>query len=348
MTDTILGNLCTAIILLDHELRVRFINQAAESLLEISAHRSIGVRLTESIPDFQKFISVFINAIQSRQPYTQRLAELHLHNGHNVTVDFTISPTSEEEWPELIVELHPLDRYLRIDRDAALQKHQEISRQMIRGLAHEVKNPLGGIRGSAQLLEKELDNAELREYTRIIIEETDRLTNLVDRMLGPRNLPVPKLTNIHELLERVLKLLTLENRKLHINRDYDPSIPELLIDPEMIFQAILNVARNALQSMTEIPKPVLSLVTRTERQFTIDATRYRTVLRLDIADNGCGIPDYLKQHLFYPMISGRAEGTGLGLPQAHAAIHQHNGIIEFDSKPGSTVFNIIIPLEQQT
>ena len=348
MSENILSNLCTAIISLDHELRTRFINPAAESLLKVSANRSINTPVDELAIGFKDFTSIFYDALQSGQPFTQRLAELHLNDGKCVTVDFSVSPVSEMEWPTLIVEIHPLDRYLRIDRDAALEEHQEISRQVMRGLAHEIKNPLGGIRGSAQLLAKELATAELHEYTDIIIDETDRLTRLVDRMLGPQRPFKPRIANIHMLLERIRKLLILEESNLQVQRDYDPSIPELVIDEELMFQALLNLARNALQSMSDVDNPTLSFTTRTERQFTIRSVRYRNVLRIDIADNGCGIPEDLQQQVFYPMISGRSGGTGLGLPLVHAVVHQHKGIIEFDSKPGATVFHIIIPLEQQT
>ncbi len=347
MNDNILSNLCTAVISLDPGLRVCSINQAAESLLEISANRALTASIADLASGLEEFVPVLLDAMQSGHPYTQRMAELNLPSGNTVTADLTVSPISDGDVPRLIIEVHPLDRYLRIDRDAAVLAHQEISRQVIRGLAHEVKNPLGGIKGSAQLLAKELGSPDLKEYTTIIIEETDRLTGLVDRMLGPRALPCPRPTNIHELLERVRKLLELEDKSLQIIRDYDPSIPELIVDSELIFQAILNIARNALQSMADVEHPTLTLTSRTERQYTIDSPRHRNVLRLDIADNGCGIPDNLKQHLFYPMISGRLGGTGLGLPLAQTVVHQHRGIIEFDSRPGATVFHIVIPLDQQ-
>ena len=345
VTENMLNNLCTAVISLDHGLKVCFINQSAESLLDISANKSIGISIEELVTSFSPYVAICYDAIQSGQPYTQRMAQFNLANGAGITVDFTVSPISEYEWPRLIVEMHPLDRYLRIDRDATLHERQEISRQMIRGLAHEVKNPLGGIRGSAQLLEKQLEVDDLKEYTKIIIDETDRLTLLVDKMMGPsRNLHLED-TNIHILLERVAKLIELEAVNITISKDYDPSIPEVLVDSEMLLQALLNIARNAMQSMTETRTPTLKMTTRIERQFTIKAHRHRTLIRIDISDNGCGIPPELKQNLFYPMISGRPEGTGLGLPLVHAVVDQHLGHIEFDSEPGKTTFRIFIPLE---
>ena len=347
MNDNILNNLSTAILLLDHELKLCFINQAAESLLEISSRRSIGHHIVELIPAAAAIESTLFEAIQTNQRFTQRKAQIHLISGTLVTVDFTISPSSEDEWPRLIVEFQPQDRYLRIDRDAALQEHQEVTRSMVRSLAHEIKNPLGGIRGSAELLQSELPDPELHEYTNIIIEESDRLTSLVDRLLGPRTLPSFKAANIHEILERLRKLTEFEaSSNLEIIRDYDPSIPEVCIDAEMMQQAILNIIRNAMQGLNHTPEPQIRIVTRTERQFTIASVRHRNVLRIDITDNGPGIPESLKEHLFYPMISGRPSGTGLGLSVAHSIVHQHQGIIEFESRPGETTFTIIFPLER--
>jgi len=217
---------------------------------------------------------------------------------------------------------------------------------MIRGLAHEIKNPLGGIRGSAQLLHEELDSNELKEYTAIIIEETDRLKTLVDRLLGP-NKPSEFIPgNIHEILERARKLIELEtSTTLTINRDYDPSIPETLMDPDLIFQAILNIIRNAMQSLEKTTNATIKLVTRTERQFTIASVRHRNVLKVDIIDNGPGIPEALRDNLFMPMITGRPDGTGLGLSVAHAIVHRHKGVLEFSSDRGRTQFSLIIPLE---
>jgi two-component system nitrogen regulation sensor histidine kinase GlnL len=349
MNDNILNDLNTAILSLDHELRLCFINPAAESLLELSAKRALGHTIAELIPTAGSVEAILYDTLQTGQQYTQRRAHIHLASGSQITVDFTVSPSSEDNWPRLLIELYPMNRYLRIDRDAVLQEHQEITRTMIRGLAHEIKNPLGGIRGSAQLLQAELQSPDLEEYTTIIIQETDRLTALVDRLLGPRAVPEFHLANVHEVLERVRKLIALEAEPtLKIIRDYDPSIPEINMDTEMMLQAILNIVRNAMQGLEGTPDAEIKIVTRTERQFTIASTRHRNVLRIDIIDNGPGIPESLKEYLFYPMISGRPGGTGLGLSVAHSIIHQHHGIIEFDSEPGCTRFTVIIPLEDNS
>jgi len=344
--DVVINSLNTAIVLLNHELEVMFINQAAESLLELSEKRVKGQRLPAKVPGWKGIESILYESLQTGQTYTHRQKHIQLASTHGVTVDFTITPISENEWPRLLLELMPVDRYMRIDRDALTREHQEATHQIMRGLAHEIKNPLGGIRGSAQLLADELPNAELLEYTGIIIEETDRLKTLVDKMLGPNAPTEMKPGNIHEILERARKLIELEaDYPLAITRDYDPSIPELLMDSDLIFQAVLNILRNAMQALDQRENARMTIRTRTERQFTIAAHRHRNVLRIEFLDNGPGIPDSLKDHLFLPMISGRPSGTGLGLSLAHTIVRQHRGIIELNSEPGRTEFIIIIPLE---
>ena len=342
----ILKNLSTAVLSLDHELKLCFINHAAESLLGVSGTKGIGQRLTELVPGFVVVEATLFEAIQTNQPFTQRQAQLLSANQQPITIDYTVTPVSDGEWPRLLLEFHAIDRYLRIDRDAALREHQQVTQQMLRGLAHEIKNPLGGIRGAAQLLATELSSPDLDEYTQIIIEETDRLAGLVDRLLGPNTLPKFSPSNIHEVLEKVRRLIEVEaDHAILVTRDYDPSIPEFEMDSDMMMQAVLNIARNAMQSMSNTEGPTLTFITRTERQFTINSERHRLVLRIDIIDNGPGIPDELKENLFYPMISGRPDGTGLGLSVAHSIIHRHKGIIEVDSIPGWTQFTMILPLE---
>jgi two-component system, NtrC family, nitrogen regulation sensor histidine kinase GlnL len=347
MKDAILNTLNIGILTVDHQLQLTFINASAESLLDVSSTRALGHPICELLQNPTELEAVLYDSMQSGQPYTRRRAELQLHSGHNVTVDYTITPGNDEEWPAMLIELYPLDRYLRIDRDEAIRGHHEATRQMIRGLAHEIKNPLGGIRGSAQLLARVLPDPSLQEYTDIIITETDRLTSLVDRLLGPKTVPKPVVANIHELLERVRILIELESSPpLKIIRDYDPSIPEVVLDPALMIQVFLNIARNALQCLEEVRQPSLRFTSRTERQYTIGTRLHRIVVRVDIVDNGPGIPLELKDQLFFPMISGRADGTGLGLSFAQSIVHQHRGSIEFESEPGRTKFSIILPMEQ--
>ena len=346
LNQSILNNLSTAILSLDKDLNFCFINQAAESLLDVSLKQVSEKSIFEVLPSFKNIENILLDALQSNQFYTQRRAQFELHNSQVITVDLSVSPVFEEQQYNLLVELTPLDRYLKINREEAFREQQEVTRQMIRGLAHEIKNPLGGIRGSAQLLQSELPTQELREYTSIIIEETDRLKALVDKLLGPNVPSKMQLTNIHEILEKVRRLIEIEGGpQLTFVRDYDPSIPEIYLDPDLMLQAVLNITRNAMQSLAVTTHPEITFITRTDRQFTIASIRHKNVLRIDIIDNGPGILPELREHLFFPMITGRPEGSGLGLSVAQSIIHRHQGIIEAESETGLTRFTLILPLE---
>jgi two-component system nitrogen regulation sensor histidine kinase GlnL len=242
------------------------------------------------------------------------------------------------------LELVQLDRHLRISQDEQWLSQHSAARKMIRGLAHEIKNPLGGLRGAAQLLDGELREEGLKEYTRIIIAEADRLHKLVDRMLGPNNRLHKQEINIHEILEHVRNLVLAEAPGgIELIRDYDPSLPWLWGDRDLLIQAVLNIVRNALQSLGDSGR--ITLRTRILHKFTIDHTRHRLVIRADIMDNGPGIPEPLQDTLFYPMVTGRDEGTGLGLTIAQTLINQHRGLIECQSRPGHTVFTVLLPVE---
>ena len=248
-----------------------------------------------------------------------------------------------------MIELQPLDRLLRISREEGILSSQQNSQALIRGLAHEIKNPLGGLRGAAQLLAKELPNETLIDYTNIIIEEADRLGNLLNCMLGPHDLLDLQSINIHEVLERVRYLVSAETGgNIDIVRDYDPSIPELIGDKERLIQAVLNIVRNAMQALLNNTAPnitpTIALKTRTMRNFTIGALRHRLVCRVEITDNGPGISEQLMKTIFLPMVSGRADGTGLGLSISQSIINHHKGLIQCASKTGSTTFFIYIPL----
>jgi len=252
---------------------------------------------------------------------------------------------------QVVFEIQELDRLLRISREEALLASQATTKNLIRGLAHEVKNPLGGIRGAAQLLDRELQTEDLKEYTHIIMAEADRLRNLVDRMLGPRQPVDLKPTNLHEVLERIILIINAETEgKVLLKRNYDPSIPEVPGDIELLIQAVLNIVRNAVQALMGQPEnkyPQIKLSTCIRRQFTIGRKHYPLICNISIEDNGPGIPQKIIDDIFYPMISGRAEGTGLGLAISQQLITQHNGLIECSSEPDQTIFSIYIPLEEQ-
>lgn len=340
-------NLSTSVLVLDADLRVVFISPAAQALLELSASRSCGSPLEELLPQHPLLPNKLDASRESA--YTHRSLAIRLASGQEITVDCTVSPVSHTENGalQLILELHPVDRIMRINREEGLISSQENTRAMIRGLAHEIKNPLGGVRGAAQLLARELPDPALEEYTRIIIEESDRLRDLVDRLLGPHQKPQLTCINIHEILEHVRMLMQAETKSdVTFIRDYDPSVPDLLGDRSQLIQAILNIVSNAVRATSDYAnKRVVTLRSRVQRQFTIGALRHRLVCRIEISDNGCGIPAEMQDSIFIPMVSGRPEGTGLGLAISQSIINQHKGLIECQSKPGHTVFTLYIPLE---
>jgi two-component system nitrogen regulation sensor histidine kinase GlnL len=343
----LLDSLNTAVVLLDNTLKVIYLNTAAEYLLGMSVkhinHSTFNKYVHESLDAVEKMRQSIANQLQ----YTKRKVRWRLHTKKYITVDYTVTPLADQAY--ILLEIQPLDRLLRISREEALIASQETMKNLIRGVAHEVKNPLGGIRGAAQLLEKELVTRELKEYTHIIITESDRLRNLVDRMMGPRQPLAFKPTNIHEILERVASIIQAEaTDKITFKRDYDPSIPDIPSDSEMLIQATLNIARNAMQSLIEQPshlQPTITLRTCIHRQFTIVHKHYPLVAAISIEDNGPGIPQDIIENIFYPMISGRAKGTGLGLSISQQLITQHHGLIECSSQPGQTIFSIYIPLD---
>ncbi|MFG0382295.1 nitrogen regulation protein NR(II) [Pseudomonas sp. zbq_18] len=346
----LLDNLTTATILLNAELCLEYMNPAAEMLLAVSGQRSHGQFISELFTESPEALSSLRQAVEHAHPFTKREAMLTALNGQTLTVDYAVTPILSAGKTLLLLEVHPRDRLLRITKEEAQLSKQETTKLLVRGLAHEIKNPLGGIRGAAQLLARELPNEGLRDYTNVIIEEADRLRNLVDRMLGSNKLPSLAMTNIHEVLERVGSLIEAESQgSITLVRDYDPSIPDVLIDREQMIQAVLNIVRNALQALStqsDLRLGRISLRTRTLRQFTIGHTRHRLVVKMEIIDNGPGIPQDMQETIFYPMVSGRPDGTGLGLAITQNIISQHQGLIECESHPGHTVFSIFLPLEQ--
>ena len=346
--QAILDNLVTAVVMLDAQLRIVHLNSAAEGLLQISASHASGQPLQDIILHSERILPALNGALEDGQSFTEREAQVRLPDNVSETVDFTVSVLDLEAGAGrgLIIELQTLNRLQRINKDDASFTRQETARQLIRGLAHEVKNPLGGIRGAAQLLERELPDPELKEYTRVIIEEADRLRDLVDRMLGPQHRPDLKPVNIFAVLERVIALVEAEQpNKIAWQRDYDPSLPDLLADDGQLIQALLNILRNACQALRDVDDARICLRARAARQFTIGTIRHRTLLHLDISDNGPGIEPELLERVFFPMISGRAEGTGLGLAITQSIVAQHQGTIQVASRPGNTCFSIYLPFE---
>jgi len=343
----ILEAISTGIVAFDDKLKVTAINTAAQALLKVSLARTIGAHANQLVLRSNKWLDHLHQALHSNAPLIQRNMPLILLSGEEIHVDLTANPVPGTGGSlGLIVEIHPIDRLLKISREEGMLHAQETTKTVIRSLAHEIKNPLAGVRGAAQLLARELPGDHMSEYTQIIIKEADRLRDLVDRLLGPRHELSIQPLNIHEVLEHLSKLLLAEtDNRLKIVRDYDPSLPNIPGDRAQLIQAILNIMRNALQAATHIDGCVITVRTRSQRQFTIGAHRHRLVCRVDISDNGPGIPEHLKHAIFVPMITGRAEGTGLGLSISQSVINRHGGLLECSSSPGETRFTIYLPME---
>lgn len=351
---TLLDQLATAVLVLDGGLRMRYLNSATEMLFGASARRLVGTPLPGLVTQGESLAERLLEALSSEAPYTERELNLQLGSAVDtpVVVDCMVTPMRLGNGARaLLLELHQQDRHMRISRDENLLTQQQASRAVVRGLAHEIKNPLGGLRGAAQLLDAELHDPELQDYTRVIMAEADRLQQLVDTLLGP-NLPAQmREVNIHQVMERVRTLVAAEGHPgITVRSDYDPSLPLLIADPDQLIQAVLNIVRNAIeallsQSRRGQPAEVV-LITRAQRQFTIGHHRHRLVIRVDVVDNGPGIPPEFVEQIFYPMVTGRAEGTGLGLSIAQDLIGRHGGMIECQSRPGETRFSIFLPLRQ--
>lgn len=349
MTNTqsnkILDQLITAVLVLDSDLNITYQNAAAENLLGSSGVKSLGKPLRSFFADERNAPTDIAEALKKDESYTRRRVKWKMKQGYEQVVDFTVTPDVDAN--QVAIEIQPVDRLLRISRDEAWLASQETTTNMVRSMAHEIKNPLGGIRGAAQLLSKELKNPELEEFTKIIIEETDRLRSLTDRMLGPNKPIRHQLTNVHEVLEHVKSVIGLEApNHIIIARDYDPSIPDLFGDREQLIQAMMNIVRNALQALTEhnVEQGNIILRTRVRRRHTIGRKTHRLIAEINIIDNGPGIPPELVEDIFFPMITGRAEGTGLGLAISQNLITRHEGLIECSSAPGHTEFSIYLPL----
>lgn len=344
MHKQLLDNLNTAVLLFDSMLCLCYLNTAAEILLADSSRQLLGISAKQL---FKSSDVAFLNNLKQCRDAAKPLIDyaLELHRANQcVFVNVSITPLeSETKVNEILVELLPIDNRLRISQEEQLLAQQNVARLMVRGLAHEIKNPLGGLRGAAQLLDLELPNAELKEYTQVIIAEADRLQSLVNRMLGPSELPNKQKLNIHEVLERVRWLVEAEiSENIKIHCDYDPSIPELFGDKDQLIQAVLNIVRNAVQALSDHGN--VTLKTRIFRHAIIERQRYKLALRCEIIDDGIGIEPEMLNKIFYPMVTGRADGTGLGLSISQALVSQHQGVIECSSEKGCTVFAIMLPL----
>ncbi|MEZ8742331.1 nitrogen regulation protein NR(II) [Photobacterium swingsii] len=344
-TPLILDNLVTAILLLDEELTIRYVNPATEQLFASSQRR-----LTHShFPDLLQHSSLDLGLVQATLQSGQGLADSDVSfviDGRHHTLELNASPVSWQKELLILLELKPIDQQRRISQEQSQYVQQQAAKELVRGLAHEIKNPLGGLRGAAQLLEKTLPDPSYTEYTQMIIEQADRLRNLVDRLLGPQRPGNRQVDNIHVVLEKVRQLVSLDNNDgITIARDYDPSLPDFTMDPEQLEQALLNIVSNAALALRDTEQGHITLKTRTAHQALIHGKRFRVAAKIDIIDNGPGIPSDIQDTLFYPMVTGRDGGTGLGLSIARNLIDQHQGKIEVLSWPGHTQFTIFLPIK---
>ena len=337
--------LATAVVLLSADLHVQYANPAAENLFELSKRQLCGQAARQLFGDAPALFQAIARAFASGASYTEQELELVVGGKSRLHLSCTVSVVDTPA-ATLLLEFRHIDQQLKIAREERLLEQQQANRELIRGLAHEIKNPLGGIRGAAQLLEHELDRPPLIEYTQVIIGEADRLQMLVDRMLTPHRLPKYRRTNIHEILDRVGSVVHAEFPRITIVSDFDISLPEFDADPEQLTQAVFNVMRNAAQALEGVTaNPTIRLTTRVARGVTLAKRRHRLALALSIEDNGLGVPEAIRDKIFFPLVSGREGGSGLGLTIAQTFIAQHNGAIDCESVPGRTVFTILLPLE---
>ena len=337
--------LTTAVVLMDDGLRLSYINPSAESLFQLSMKHVLGHTLQEIFVDTGELLTAVNFALKHHSSFTEHEISVGTPGNERIMASCTVTPV-DVQGAKLLIELRPMEQQLKIAREERMLLQQQANRELIRNLAHEIKNPLGGIRGAAQLLEHELPKPELREYTQVIIKESDRLQGLMDRLLAPHRLPQIAQINIHEVLERVRSLLLAETPKgVVIRRDYDTSLPEMTGDREQLIQVVLNVARNAIQSMGG--KGEIIFRSRVARRVTLARKHFRLAIRLQIIDNGPGIPEAIKEKMFYPLVSGREGGSGLGLTIAQTYVNQHHGTIECESRPGYTCFTLMLPVSPE-
>ena len=349
-TKIILDSMVNALIMTDTELTIQYMNQAAEQLIGVSLGRvkNTAIQSIISNPLFDQHIE---HVLETLQCHVTREGQLSVRGKKPINIDCAISPMIEDEqFSGILLELTHVDRQLRIARESRLINNQETNQTVLRGIAHEIKNPLSGIRGTAQLLQLEHNSPSIQEYSNIIISETDRLNKLVNTMLGSNHPLDKKEVNIHEVLEHARRI-TEANLTHHIivQTDYDPSIPEIWADKDQLIQVIINLINNAVQSLThsQHSEGVIVLKTRIQRNITIHQQNHPLVLCLQVIDNGVGISPELRDKIFFPMITGHADGTGLGLSISQSLINKHHGLIEFTSKPTLTQFSVLIPIGKQ-
>ncbi len=342
--DSLIENISTAVMIFDDQMGLVSINAAGENLLSVSINKIQGQSPLAFLPDSQQFLDDLQRSLDEMHPYTDWGVELYLNSKKSITVGCIVTPVEiDDKKKYVIVELIDANSFTRVMREETSSIIQDAARKSLKGIAHEIKNPLGGLRGAAQLLEKELQDKNLKEYTQIIISEADRLRNLVDRMLAHESRPHKSNINLHEVIEYVIDILQVEaDEKLKINRDYDPSLPGLKSDKDQLIQVFMNVIRNALQAIASNGQ--IWVQTRIRRSCTIRQNFYKLAAEIKIMDDGPGIPEDIEREVFYPLITGRPEGTGLGLSIAQSLLQLNDGSISYERASDRTIFTILLPL----
>lgn len=341
-----LEHLNASVLICDSKFSILYVNPSAEALLELSHDQACHQNLELFVDDATSFEHAAIVSQKTQSTFRENEFFIKTKQKKTICVTLTLSIIGNGE--NFLIEMLPMDQQVKIAKEERMFIQQQANTELLRNLAHEIRNPLGGLRGAAQLLEKELGHQNLKEYTNIIISEADRLQKLMNKLLSPHQIPSYQTTNIHEVIERVRGLIVSEfEGEIEFIRDYDVSLPEFVADREKLIQALLNIARNAIQAMISAStvKASLKILTRSERQIIFHKKKHSNVIRIDIIDNGPGISPHIKDKIFYPLVSGSQEGTGLGLSLAQNFISLHKGMIEVESKPGKTKFSIILPIE---
>jgi two-component system nitrogen regulation sensor histidine kinase GlnL len=340
-----LEQLATSVVLLDNNLNIKYLNPSAEILFQISLKKVKDKQISIIFEDIDYLKYRIDKSIERASTYKEHECQIKIKDTIK-TVTFTVTPYDDEDY-EFILEFIEMDQVLQVAKEERMMLQQKANSELLRNLAHEIRNPLGGIKGSAQLLADEI-NEDLSEYIQIIISESERLQKLMDSLLSPHKIPQFEKNNIHEILEKIRSTLSLEYTEIEFIRDYDISIPLIYCDYEKIYQAIFNIVKNACEILTssqfeETNK--IKFVTRSERKVIFHKKLHHTVLNIAIIDNGPGILKERIEEIFFPLVSGKDSGTGLGLALSQNFITLHNGIIDVSSQPGETEFKILLPFQ---
>lgn len=356
ISQQILEQINASVLLLDSNNKIKFCNESAAMMFGQSKRKLEGQSFFEILIYHTFPTELLVELWSNGRSFADNDVEVVFPDGRHAIVEVSADQAVVLDEALCLLQIRQNENLRKISQENTQKHHISASRHLIRGLAHEIKNPLGGIRGAAQLLSRSLESDELKEFTQLIIEQSDRLRDLVDRLLGPNTPPKREANNIHIVLERVFSLVKLDKPdNIEVYRDYDPSLPVTVFDPNQLEQAVLNVVKNGIQALQEFSltqpaeySPLLTMKTRFAGSKVMHGTRFKQVLKISIIDNGPGISEELRSTIFYPMVTNKSDGNGLGLSISQTLIDQHQGMIEVDSWPGQTEFAIYIPVIQDS